>query len=114
VTSVISVGADEQLGHFGEARWFVLVEVDSSSRAILCSRVVEAPPHEPGSFPRWLREQGVQVLITAGIEQRALDNLHHHGIEVDGATRWRTGVIGCCMAKRTAHRDDKWLRSPTQ
>jgi ATP-binding protein involved in chromosome partitioning len=58
------------------------VEVDPENRATIRSQVVEAPPHEPGSFPRWLRQQNAQVLITAGIGQRALDNLNHHSIEV--------------------------------
>ena len=43
-----------------------------------------APAHEPGSFPRWLRDRSVQVLIVGrnGIGQQALDNLVHHEIEV--------------------------------
>lgn len=71
-------------GHFGEAKQFVLVEADRQNRIVLRTQIVAAPPHEPGSFPRWLREQGVQVLIVGhkGIGQRALDNLIHHGIEV--------------------------------
>lgn len=72
------------LGHFGESKHFAVVEVDSRNRIIVCTQIVEAPPHEPGSFPRWLREQGVQFLIVGrnGIGQRALDNLVHHEIEV--------------------------------
>jgi predicted Fe-Mo cluster-binding NifX family protein len=72
------------LGHFGESKHFALVEADRQSRVIICTQIVEAPTHEPGSFTRWLREQGVQVVIVGrnGIGQRALDNLVHHGIEV--------------------------------
>jgi len=72
------------LGHFGESKHFALVEADRQSRVIVCTQIVEAPPHEPGSFPRWLRERGVHVLIVGrnGIGQRALDNLVHHGFEV--------------------------------
>jgi predicted Fe-Mo cluster-binding NifX family protein len=81
---VIPVIDGRLLGHFGESKHFALVEADRQSRVIVCTQIVEAPPHEPGSFPRWLREQGVQVLIVGrnGIGQRALDNLVHHGIEV--------------------------------
>lgn len=68
--------------HFGEAKHFALAEVDLPRRKILRSRVVAAPSHEPGSFPRWLREQNVQVIITGDIGQRALDNLRHQGIDV--------------------------------
>lgn len=72
------------LEHLGEATHFEFVEANRQSRAIGNSQTVEAPPHEPGSFPRWLREQGVQVLIVGrnGIGQRAFGNLVHHGIEV--------------------------------
>jgi predicted Fe-Mo cluster-binding NifX family protein len=71
-------------GHFAGSSHFVLVEVDRQSRVIGCTQTLPAPPHEPGSFPRWLREQGIQVLIVGGngIGQRALDNLVYHGIEV--------------------------------
>ena len=70
--------------HFGEATHFALVEADRQRRAIIRTQTVEAPPHELGSFPRWLREQGVQVLIVGrnGIGQRAFGNLVYHGIEV--------------------------------
>jgi predicted Fe-Mo cluster-binding NifX family protein len=72
------------LSHFGESKHFALVEADRQSRIIVCTEIVEAPAHEPGSFPRWLRERSVQVLIVGrnGIGQRALDNVIHHGIEV--------------------------------
>jgi predicted Fe-Mo cluster-binding NifX family protein len=62
-----------------------------SGRKILRSRVAAPPPHEPGSFPRWLRERGVQVIIVGSIGQRALDNLLHQGIEV------RTGRPGATV-----------------
>lgn len=71
-----------RLGHLGEARQFALVEVNPQNRTVARTQVIEAPPHQPGSFPRWLREQNVRVLIAADIGQRALDNLNHHGVDV--------------------------------
>lgn len=72
------------LGHLGETKQFALVEADQQNRAIVHTQIVAAPPHEPGSFPHWLREQGVQLLIVGdnGIGRRALDYLVHQGIEV--------------------------------
>ena len=96
MTIAISVGAEQRLAHLGEARQFALVEVNPQNRAVVRSQVIAAPPHEPGSFPRWLREQGVQALIAAGIGQRALDNLNHHGIEV------RTGQSGASLESLVA------------
>ena len=71
-------------GHFGEAKFFVFADGERQNRAMVRSQIAAAPPHEPGSFPRWLREQGVQILIVGdnGIGRRALDYLVHHGIEV--------------------------------
>jgi predicted Fe-Mo cluster-binding NifX family protein len=70
--------------HFGGCTQFTLVQTNPAQRKILGIQTLTAPPHAPGSFPRWLREQGVQALIAAGngIGQRALDNLVCHGIEV--------------------------------
>ncbi len=73
-------------GHFGGCREFALVEADPEQKTILRTEVVPAPEHQPGLFPRWLREQGVQVVIAGGIGRRALANFAHHGITV------RTGV----------------------
>ena len=71
-------------GHFGGAKFFALVDAGRQSRAIVHTQIFAAPPHEPGSLPRWLREQGVQILIVGdnGIGRRALDYLVHHGVEV--------------------------------
>lgn len=69
-------------GHFGGCREFALVEVDPDSKTVLATQTVPAPPHQPGLFPRWLREQGVTVVIVGGIGRRALDIFAHHGITV--------------------------------
>jgi predicted Fe-Mo cluster-binding NifX family protein len=71
-------------GHFGETKTFAVVEADPQSRAIVSTEILAAPRHEPGSIPRWLRGQGVQILIVGenGIGRRALDYLLHHAIEV--------------------------------
>ena len=69
-------------GHFGGCREFALVEADPEQKSNGRVEVVPAPEHQPGLFPRWLREQGVQVVIAAGIGRRALANFAHHGIIV--------------------------------
>jgi predicted Fe-Mo cluster-binding NifX family protein len=69
-------------GHFGGAREFALVEVDPDRKAALRTDVLPAPEHQPGAFPRWLREQGVAVVIAGGIGKRALAHFASHGITV--------------------------------
>jgi ATP-binding protein involved in chromosome partitioning len=68
--------------HFGGSRQFALIEVDQGTKTVLASETTPAPEHQPGLFPRWLREQGVQVIIADGIGQRALANFAQHGIKV--------------------------------
>jgi predicted Fe-Mo cluster-binding NifX family protein len=43
---------------------------------------VTAPPHEPGLLPRWLAEQGVEMIIAGGMGQRAQDLFIRSGIKV--------------------------------
>ena len=69
-------------GHFGGCREFTFVDADTQSLTVLANQTVAAPPHKPGAFPRWLREQGVRVVIAGGIGKRALDNFALHGIAV--------------------------------
>ena len=69
-------------GHFGGAREFALIEANPETRAVLRTKIQTAPEHKPGAFPRWLREQGVTVVIAGGIGHRALANFAHHGITV--------------------------------
>lgn len=73
-------------GHFGGCREFALVEVDADKKLALRTEILPAPEHQPGLFPRWLRERGVQVVIAGGIGRRALANFSHHGISVRAGT----------------------------
>jgi predicted Fe-Mo cluster-binding NifX family protein len=68
--------------HFGGCQEFALVEVDPEKKVALRTEVLPAPEHQPGAFPRWLREQGVQMVIAGGIGRRALANFGQHGITV--------------------------------
>ena len=69
-------------GHFGGCREFAFVQVDMEKRVVLHTEVLPAPEHKPGVFPRWLREQGVAVVIAGGIGKKAMSIFAQHGIEV--------------------------------
>lgn len=73
-------------GHFGGCRHFALIEVDTHSKMTLRTEVLPAPDHQPGLFPRWLGQQGVQAVIAGGIGQRALDLFARQGIAVRAGT----------------------------
>ena len=68
--------------HFGGAEGFAIYEVDESTGTITGSSVHPAPPHVQGSFPAWLAQQGVDVVIAAGMGPRAVDILQANGIDV--------------------------------
>jgi predicted Fe-Mo cluster-binding NifX family protein len=68
--------------HFGGAESFGLFEVDEPGRSILSMAVLEAPPHERGAFPRWLREQGAGVILAGGMGPRAAQMFEMCGIRV--------------------------------
>ncbi len=66
--------------HFGHAPKFAIVEV--SGGAIGASQLLEPPPHEPGSLPKWLKGLGVTQVICGGIGARAVQLLQEAGIQV--------------------------------
>jgi predicted Fe-Mo cluster-binding NifX family protein len=68
--------------HFGGAESFGLFEVDEIGKTILTKNEAEAPPHERGAFPRWLRDQGANVILAGGMGPRAVQMFEHYGIQV--------------------------------
>ena len=55
--------------HFGHCDQFAIVDVDSEK--VTGVETVTPPPHEPGLLPKWLHEQGVNLVIAGGMGQRA-------------------------------------------
>ncbi len=68
--------------HFGHCEQFVLFDVEGDGRAIGGGRLLTPPPHEPGTYPRWLREQGATVIIAAGMGSRAQSLFEQNGVQV--------------------------------
>jgi ATP-binding protein involved in chromosome partitioning len=67
--------------HFGHCEQFAIVAVDED-RNITGTELLTPPPHEPGVLPRWLSEQGANVIIAGGMGRRAQGLLAESGIEV--------------------------------
>jgi ATP-binding protein involved in chromosome partitioning len=68
--------------HFGHCQSFALFDVSTADGQVLNSRQLEPPMHQPGVFPRWLRDQGVGLVIAGGMGRRAQDIFIREGIEV--------------------------------
>jgi len=68
--------------HFGHCEQFALLQTDPSNKKVIATDYVVPPPHEPGVLPRWLHEQGVDVIIAGGMGQRAQQLFAQNGIKV--------------------------------
>lgn len=94
-------------GHFGGCREFTLVQADTEQRKVLNTRTVMPPPHAPGLFPRWLHEQGANVVIAGGIGRRALALFTQQGITV------RAGQPGATIEELVnAWLNGQWVNEP--
>ncbi|MBN1852025.1 MAG: NifB/NifX family molybdenum-iron cluster-binding protein [Pirellulales bacterium] len=68
--------------HFGHCEHFALVDMDEATRKHRRTEILPSPPHEPGLLPRWLHEQGAEVIIAGGMGQRAQQLFTNLGIQV--------------------------------
>jgi len=68
--------------HFGHCETFTILSADTDNKTINAQENATAPPHEPGVLPRWLAEQGVDLIIAGGIGNRAQELFRAQGIEV--------------------------------
>jgi ATP-binding protein involved in chromosome partitioning len=68
--------------HFGHCEQFALVRVDDESKKVTEKSFVDPPVHEPGVLPKWLSEQGVNVIIASGMGSRAQEMFRQNGVEV--------------------------------
>jgi predicted Fe-Mo cluster-binding NifX family protein len=74
--------------HFGGAEGFAVFEAAEQPPRIVAQIALAPPSHERGAFPRFLKEQGVTVVLAGDMGTRAVQMLEGFGIEV-----W-TGVVG--------------------
>ncbi|MBN1960100.1 MAG: P-loop NTPase [Deltaproteobacteria bacterium] len=68
--------------HFGHCEEFFLFEISDDGKTISNKRVLTTPPHEPGAFPKWLHEQGANIIIAGGMGSRAQSLFDQNGIKV--------------------------------
>ncbi len=68
--------------HFGHCSAFEMYEVDDAAKTVRSQTTLPAPPHEPGLLPRWLHEQGANMIIAGGMGQRALALFAEQNIQV--------------------------------
>ncbi|MCK4547186.1 MAG: P-loop NTPase [Candidatus Eisenbacteria sp.] len=78
----IPVAGGKLCAHFGHCETFALIDVDTEGKKIVRQERVVPPGHEPGVLPRWLSEQGANMIIAGGMGQRAQALFREQDIEV--------------------------------
>ena len=68
--------------HFGHCDQFALVDVDEAGKQVVETTHLSPPAHEPGVLPRWLHEQGAELIIAGGMGRRAQQLFAEQGIQV--------------------------------
>ncbi len=90
----IPIAGGALAAHFGHCEAFALLDVDTVNKQVITQQLLDAPPHQPGLLPRWLAEQGVNVVIAGGMGQRAQNLFTQAGIQVcAGATGQTPGEL---------------------
>ncbi|MBS3733726.1 MAG: P-loop NTPase [Phycisphaerae bacterium] len=82
MTIAIPLANGQLAMHFGHCEQFALIDADADAKSVTNTRYVTPPPHEPGVLPRWLGEQGAEVIITGGMGRRAQALFAQSGIRV--------------------------------
>jgi predicted Fe-Mo cluster-binding NifX family protein len=78
----IPLAGEKLCSHFGHCEQFSLIDVDKETKQILGKKEVVPPPHEPGLLPRWLHDQGVEIVIAGGMGQHAQSIFAQQGVIV--------------------------------
>lgn len=68
--------------HFGHCETFEFFDVDTDGKTISGQQSLAAPDHQPGLLPKWLAEQGANMIIAGGMGSRAVQLFTQAGIDV--------------------------------
>lgn len=63
--------------HFGTANKFAIFDDQTNQ-----TDYVTSPEHQPGLYPKFLKERDVDCVVTGGIGQRAVSLLHEFDIDI--------------------------------
>jgi len=67
--------------HFGHCESFRLFHVDEEKKIVKIEEKTP-PPHEPGVLPKWLHEEGANIIITGGMGMMAQQLFARNDIQV--------------------------------
>ena len=76
--------------HFGHCKEFVIYMIEDNE--VKEVKYVQPPEHTPGSFPRYLGEQGVDAIVTGGMGAMAVNLFKQQEIDVVLGAKGRIDV----------------------
>ena len=71
---------DSLTAHFGHCEKFAIVETENGS--VISVNYLTPPVHQPGVYPAFLAEQGVNTVISGGMGMKAQNLFAMNNIEV--------------------------------
>ncbi len=79
-TIVIPVTDGVLSSHFGHCEEFYFASVED--KKIIEEHMQTPPEHEPGLYPKWVKEHGGTLVIAGGMGQRARNLFAENGVEI--------------------------------
>ena len=79
-TFAIPVVKESLTAHFGHCENFAIIETENNT--ILSINFVTPPFHQPGVYPKYLADQGVDIIISGGMGMKAQNLFAMNNIEV--------------------------------
>ncbi|XPV77324.1 MAG: NifB/NifX family molybdenum-iron cluster-binding protein [Desulfovibrio sp.] len=68
--------------HFGHCEIFTIYDVDMDAKTILATEEKTPPPHAPGVIPKWVGEQGVNIVLAGGMGHKAIEIFQQNSVDV--------------------------------
>ena len=66
--------------HFGHCEKFAIIE--TKNQKIINEKNVTPPVHQPGVYPKFLADHGVNVIISGGMGHKAQQHFNQNNIDV--------------------------------
>lgn len=74
------MAGDNLSEHFGHCQKFAFVDVDNNS--ITNITILDPPEHQPGTYPRWVADNGATDVIAGGMGPMAVNLFNEAGVNV--------------------------------
>ncbi len=102
-------GLDSEVSmHFGRAPYYTFVEVENGEIKNVKSVPVPFAEHGPGDIPRFIKENGGDIVIAYGMGRRAVDFFNQLGIDVILGVRGKVGDVVKAFLEGNLNVDRDW------